>query len=1705
MTTVDINRNKKLALVDTALSASAAEQSRDFSTDITKNKALRHGTHKRQEETSPVDTDDQDVERSTAGDSSTPADTPSSFVLAQGSADDSGIWSKQAEATDGPLPASTNTPTPASTAPQFNVLAIGSASVAVVAGTRGTGTSQSDTAAPRVQSLATNAAAQTITLTYNETLDADHLPAVSAFQVTTGGVANTVDNISVNGNTVILHLAKAFSAGNTVSVTYTEATQANDINVIQDIAGNDATGFSQGIVADGYIRGASIYIDTNNNGTPDANELLTGVTTDANGNFFLPSSAPRGTLIAVGGVNIDTGLPQLIPLKAPAGSVNVNPLTHLTLSVMEASALSGKPLSANAAADLVANALGIQLPTGTQLLNFDPLGGSASDGYSLAAQKATSAISSFTLLSSLGNQADAFSAVDSLANLILSKPNATVDLTDTSTIDSLLSPLRKNTPTLVANIASTNSAIAQASQFSQITEVQTAQLSAASELAQQVIQKQSVSSNSLPLASTTAPATSLFYEADATINQQDVINGYKDIQGATQAYAHVCLQLSPGLRKVLQADKDGQWVYTLTNSDMAAMGQGQQTLRSWTTGPTGNRSTVTELNLLIDTQAPAAFTPVLVTNSDKRNPVFQFVTEKGATIQFTDDSGFSQTLGTGTGTIQDHQVSISNYEGIHKLNFEVVDPSGNTQKATYTYTLDRIGPQISITPSSYALKDGETTNLNFTFEQEPSSFSLSDIQVAGAAVSQLSGTGLTRTALLTADTDPTTTNITISIAPALLTDSAGNMSKGVSSTVIVSAALPISLPDLAAASDAQFTNNLNIINNSVISAVGDMLNAELEKLPFLADLTQVASYIQSHLSITWNVANNTFGVFFQDANALFSAPLATSLGMEGLHLSLHTEKNFDITLSCNVNISGGYNTAYGGIYLDTSGITPCVTVTASATLPDDLTIQGTLGPLNINAVNKKTDASLSSSISLANQETPFTIEDIVQYANYRLQPSSATQGKLSSSQIASLQLIDNDPDYYNLGLFTPQYLISSTPESIVKEINSFFSSRDNRLTWKELTDVVSNPSTIGTIIQATVDATENLSFSINSNVTTGVGVVDSLIPNFSFDVNASAQQLGDINNTSLSYSLDAAITNAKVSSDVLTNLVAPTLQEAQKILMPLYGLVDIFHSTLPWKAQTYTSTVPEPNWYDDVNPVYLYDVVKGEFKEGLSTVLDSWVRSFYSALDVNKNGQVEVIELFQGPVQLGQSVLQQGQTVVDQIQVLLEKFKTSPASTIADWTVDGAHIPGLAIVGGPLSGAMAAIIAANVDTLMTKTNDIETQLVSLQTTMASINSAMNAFDQLLNTLEHIRTVSNTLAANQDNQQGVTLDGVALGNYGYHVSGTAGEVTVTEGIPSSNSTLNALLLSPVSDSSNTPPAYQSMLDDLKSIGINLPVLTDPNVLGKIISLQPVDLLTFDPNLPNVNLDFTNKVDFVALGQDIANLIELVGVPGLGASYSSLAKTVGLFATLDSKIFGSLTIDPNIDFGVDTAGLNQWFLAGMPIDLSGLRQLGDGFYASDHLTTTNGVTKDLPELSLQASLGLNNNLTIGSGFLGGNLNLTNSLVGQLLLDIADPSKDGKLRWSEIIDSIQNEKDLMAIDPSSALDLLSNGSIGGWLDFNKPIISADTLKNLGLNSTAVTAIQDTLQWFATAAENKYSWDIPFTTHLNLLGQPSDTVIPA
>ena len=59
-----------------------------------------------------------------------------------------------------------------------------------------------------------------------------------------------------------------------------------------------------GTVFDGYIRGASIFIDENNNLTADANETV--ITSDNNGNFSDLLYA-NGTLVSVGGFDLDTG------------------------------------------------------------------------------------------------------------------------------------------------------------------------------------------------------------------------------------------------------------------------------------------------------------------------------------------------------------------------------------------------------------------------------------------------------------------------------------------------------------------------------------------------------------------------------------------------------------------------------------------------------------------------------------------------------------------------------------------------------------------------------------------------------------------------------------------------------------------------------------------------------------------------------------------------------------------------------------------------------------------------------------------------------------------------------------------------------------------------------------------------------------------------------------------------------------------------------------------------------------------------------------------------------------------------------------------------------------------------------------------------------------------------------------------------------
>ena len=98
-----------------------------------------------------------------------------------------------------------------------------------------------ETTPPELSTAAVDGAA--LTLTYNEALDGGSTPATSAFAVTMGGAARTVNAIAVSGSTVTLTLASAVTAGDTVTVSYTAPTGAS-ATPIQDLAGNAAASFS---------------------------------------------------------------------------------------------------------------------------------------------------------------------------------------------------------------------------------------------------------------------------------------------------------------------------------------------------------------------------------------------------------------------------------------------------------------------------------------------------------------------------------------------------------------------------------------------------------------------------------------------------------------------------------------------------------------------------------------------------------------------------------------------------------------------------------------------------------------------------------------------------------------------------------------------------------------------------------------------------------------------------------------------------------------------------------------------------------------------------------------------------------------------------------------------------------------------------------------------------------------------------------------------------------------------------------------------------------------------------------------------------------------------------------------------------------------------------------------------------------------------
>ncbi len=239
-------------------------------------------------------------------------------------------------------------------------------------------------------------------------------------------------------------------------------------------------GSLSGTVADGYIAGATVFFDSSGNGLLDPGEVST--VTDASGAFTF-DTVGTGPLVAIGGVNIDTGLANEMVLQAPEGSSVVNPLTTLVAAVM---AESGGTVDAADAEEQVKAALGID--ASIDLLTTDLIAGAAGgDAAALAAQKA--AVIVVTILSAADDLAadgdGQGAALGALAALIAEAPvGTTVDITDTAVIGEMLAAAAPGVDVgaAAAAVASSAETISESESLEELADAQSEALLTGNEL-----------------------------------------------------------------------------------------------------------------------------------------------------------------------------------------------------------------------------------------------------------------------------------------------------------------------------------------------------------------------------------------------------------------------------------------------------------------------------------------------------------------------------------------------------------------------------------------------------------------------------------------------------------------------------------------------------------------------------------------------------------------------------------------------------------------------------------------------------------------------------------------------------------------------------------------------------------------------------------------------------------------------------------------------------------------------------------------------------------------------------------------------------------------------------------------------------------------------------------------------------------------------
>ena len=209
------------------------------------------------------------------------------------------------------------------------------------------------------------------------------------------------------------------------------------------------------------------------------------------------------------------------------------------------------------------------------------------------------------------------------------------------------------------------------------------------------------------------------------------------------------------------------------------------------------------------------------------------------------------------------------------------------------------------------------------------------------------------------------------------------------------------------------------------------------------------------------------------------------------------------------------------------------------------------------------------------------------------------------------------------------------------------------------------------------------------------------------------------------------------------------------------------------------------------------------------------------------------------------------------------------------------------------------------------------------------------------------------------------------------------------------------------SGKSSSSFSSVMKQLEDLGFEIPLITDPKNVVKLLLGQNVDL--FNWRMPSMGME------------------------------SSIEQSFYIYPGIDGLIEGGFGVNATIGFGFDTYGLNEWRDAGFKASESW--KVFDGFYVADR--NSDGV--DIPEFTLDASMGAG----LALSAVVAKASITGGLEAGASFDLLDEGEiagtaDGKIRGQEISSRIDTPLELFTLLGDLSAYLKAKVQIGIDLGF-------------------------------------------------------------